>query len=760
MDNKKICFITAVNNERAYEECLFYIKNLDIPEGYDIEAIAIRNSYSMTNTYNKAMKDSDAKYKIYIHQDTLIINKNFIHDMLELFKNNKIGMIGVCGTKKIPTNGVWWESNNKLGKVYDSHTGEMKLLEFNKINEMYENVQAIDGLIIATQYDIEWREDLFDGWHFYDTSQCVEFNKAGYEVVVANQIKPWCIHDSGVANTANGYDKYREIFLGEYSKELYPLVSILIPTYNQTKFLKVALDSAVNQTYKNIEIIIGDDSTTNEVKELVEIYQDKYKNIIYINNGGPLGGKGKYNAENLIKATKGEYISFLMHDDIYREDKVEKMLNYFIQDAAITLVSSSRDFVDEDRNIIDRVSICNGNSDLEMYGYEAASLLIKKMNNFIGEPTTAIFKKEALKEELFDIKDTSINVLIDVSMWLDLLSKGNFVYIKDSLSLFRIHKEQNSNNKLVMFAGCIDWFNIIKEYGEKHYLNHDKKSIKEAVNLWYMKNINIVKCFNEYNLNEDELDLYNKLKLQMDLVKSNLKEYLKFNCNLCGHDLAIFKNLDIEYSDYINNMKFENYNLETYCCPYCYSFDRERMYKEYINIERISKSKEVENILHIAPEMNLRNFIKDTYKDSNYICGDLYPIDNEILQVDITQTTFEDNMFDIVLCSHVLEHIPDDIKAMKELYRIMKCGGWGILQVPVATNLESTYEDSNIVSEEDRLYYFGQEDHVRLYGMDYEDRLKSVGFKVYKYNCFEKFGEKRSIQLGLSETDCIYIVEK
>jgi hypothetical protein len=219
MNNKKICFITTVNDELAYEECLFYIKNLNIPDGYDIEAIGIRNSYCMTHAYNKAMKDTDAKYKIYIHQDTLIINKNFIYDILNVFDDDEVGMIGVCGAKQIPTNGIWWESKNKVGKVYDSHTGKMRLSKFNQTDASYESVQVIDGLIMITQYDIEWREDLFDGWHFYDISQSIEFYRYGYKVAIPKQIEPWCIHDSGVANILNGYEKYRQIFLEEYSKD-------------------------------------------------------------------------------------------------------------------------------------------------------------------------------------------------------------------------------------------------------------------------------------------------------------------------------------------------------------------------------------------------------------------------------------------------------------------------------------------------------------------------------------------------------------
>lgn len=221
MNSKKICFITAVNDERVYEECLFYIKNLKIPEDYEVEAIGIRDAYCMTNGYNKAMYESDAKYKIYIHQDVFIINTNFIYDILNLFSDKKIGMIGLCGSKNIPNDGIWWNSKDKVGSIYqhDSNNKMVRLL-FSKDEDGWEYVKAIDGLIMITQYDIHWREDLFDGWHFYDLSQSMEFKSQGYDIVVPNKHKPWCIHDCGKHINMNDFDKYRSIYISEYRNYL------------------------------------------------------------------------------------------------------------------------------------------------------------------------------------------------------------------------------------------------------------------------------------------------------------------------------------------------------------------------------------------------------------------------------------------------------------------------------------------------------------------------------------------------------------
>lgn len=221
MNNKKICFITCVNDEECYNECLKYINNLVIPDGLEIEILEIKDVTSIASGYNEAMRASDAKYKVYLHQDVFIINRNFIPDIINIFANNKdIGMLGVAGAKLLPKSAIWWDAQNLYGKIYDSHTDKMEYYIFGESDEETENVNAIDGLIMITQYDVSWRDDLFDGWHFYDISQSIEFILAQYNVAVVNQRDPWCIHDCGISNISNGYDKCRKIFLNEYSSYL------------------------------------------------------------------------------------------------------------------------------------------------------------------------------------------------------------------------------------------------------------------------------------------------------------------------------------------------------------------------------------------------------------------------------------------------------------------------------------------------------------------------------------------------------------
>jgi hypothetical protein len=221
LNKNKICFIACVNNDKIYKESLYYINNLNVPDGYKVEFAVIRNASSMTQGYNEAMAKSDAKYKVYMHQDVFIINKNFILDMMDIFRSDdRIGLLGLAGANKLSPNCIWWESKEKRGRVYDTHCGNMGIISFGEPNAQINDVKVVDGILMATQYDVHFRSDIFDGWHFYDISQSMEFIRQGYRVVVPTPEKPWCIHDCKITKIGIDYEHYRKIFINEYSKDL------------------------------------------------------------------------------------------------------------------------------------------------------------------------------------------------------------------------------------------------------------------------------------------------------------------------------------------------------------------------------------------------------------------------------------------------------------------------------------------------------------------------------------------------------------
>ena len=216
MNDQKICFIACVNDDRYEQERLKYLNHLIVPEGYEVESLSVREAKSMTAGYNEGMHGSDAKYKVYLHQDVFIVNRNFIQDLLDIFTEKDIGMIGMVGAAELPENSIMWNMP-RVGKLYVNLIYQSHKSVFGGIEEKYQQVQAVDGLLIATQYDLHWREDLFHYWDFYDVSQSQEFIQKGYRVVVPSQKQPWCIHDDGFNNLKNYYQA-RRIFNEQYKK--------------------------------------------------------------------------------------------------------------------------------------------------------------------------------------------------------------------------------------------------------------------------------------------------------------------------------------------------------------------------------------------------------------------------------------------------------------------------------------------------------------------------------------------------------------
>lgn len=220
MNDKKICFILCVNNDIYFREMQLYLQQLTIPDGMTIEICPVYGASSMTSGYNQAMLQSDARYKIYLHQDLFILKRDILPELLAIFQQNPdVGLIGLAGCVALPPSGVWWVGDKGYGivrsKVVAEETHDAC---YGRMQENYAEVEAVDGIFMATQYDIPWRAELFTGWHFYDISQSQEFRRAGFKVVVPCQDVPWVMHICGNASLGDEYRYWDAVFLAEYKR--------------------------------------------------------------------------------------------------------------------------------------------------------------------------------------------------------------------------------------------------------------------------------------------------------------------------------------------------------------------------------------------------------------------------------------------------------------------------------------------------------------------------------------------------------------
>lgn len=236
----------------------------------------------------------------------------------------------------------------------------------------------------------------------------------------------------------------------------------------------------------------------------------------------------------------------------------------------------------------------------------------------------------------------------------------------------------------------------------------------------------------------------------------------KYYCPFCennfrkllpgGHDLPVIKEKQIIGAGLRNNC----------VCPRCHSTDRDRLIHLYLT-NFTSILSETNSLLHVAPSGSLESLLK-TIPNLKYDAGIKYHegfyFSKDIPIIDIRELKYKDQNFDIIICNHVLEHIKEDLKAMKELYRVMKPGGWGLLQVPISNIIDKTYEDFTLTKNEDREREFGQFDHVRIYGSDYVDRLIKAGFKVEIVNPSADWGLKDLDKYAINKNELLYIVHK
>lgn len=247
------------------------------------------------------------------------------------------------------------------------------------------------------------------------------------------------------------------------------------------------------------------------------------------------------------------------------------------------------------------------------------------------------------------------------------------------------------------------------------------------------------------------------------LLRKVPRKYLQLVSHHALRFLALFyKGNNVEcpvcHSSFRKFLPYGRESRENALCPSCLALERHRLIWLYLERKTEFFTKEAK-MLHIAPELCFIDRFEKLPK-LDYITGD---IESPLAKVkmDIHQIPFEENIFDIVFCNHVLEHVADDILAMKEMRRVLKPGGWAILQVPFFPPLpDKTFEDATITSPAAREKAFGQDDHVRLFGKDYADRLKSAGFHVVEERFVFDLPEAEVQRYALPADEIIYRAEK
>ena len=245
-----------------------------------------------------------------------------------------------------------------------------------------------------------------------------------------------------------------------------PLVSIMIPTYNRPRYFRETLESARAQTYPNIEIIVCDNSTDERTAELMQAYEDDAR-IRYVRNRA-----ARTKAENFMpfeRLAQGAYLQWCMDDDILLPDKITRMMDAFLREPGITLVTSLRGVVDSDGNYL---GLWQGNVPVhgtyECYrGAAVGQAMLMDQSNFLGEPSAVLFRRDDLKHHYWRAEARGYQTISDCAMWLELMEHGDAVIFARPLSLYRRHEEQEGAQADVIVRSRVEWRRLLEEYWHK-----------------------------------------------------------------------------------------------------------------------------------------------------------------------------------------------------------------------------------------------------------------------------------------------------
>jgi hypothetical protein len=224
------------------------------------------------------------------------------------------------------------------------------------------------------------------------------------------------------------------------------------------------------------------------------------------------------------------------------------------------------------------------------------------------------------------------------------------------------------------------------------------------------------------------------LKKSFSIILNLFPRPLLIRLSYVARPILAFVLRGSKFTDPIDGKQFKTFlpygygtQRQNVLSPSTLSLERHRLLWLYLKQETDFFSKPAK-LLHFAPEQAFYKRFKKM-QHLEYTTTDLNsPLAD--VKADICNLPFANNSFDIIFCNHVLEHIPDDTKAMQELYRVLKPGGMGVFQIPQDLSREHTFEDNSITDPKKRAEIFGQYDHVRVYGLDYFDKLQAVGFNV------------------------------
>ncbi len=562
-------------------------------------------------------------------------------------------------------------------------------------------------------------------------------------------------------------------------------IIIITPTRNEEKTIRTTIECMIKQTILPAKWVIVNDGSTDETEKIVlEYYNEKYPFIEYVklaDRGYRKPGKGVVEVfyEGLKKVGQIEYdiIAKFDGDLEFPPDVLEKISQAFNDDPILGITGGDIYERNKEQGPYEKLYypegyVCGPNKFYRKKCFEDINGLIFRSGwdgvdiiraNMKGWKTRAL---GSLK--IYHLKNTGMAIgegLIkacekygDVSYYM-----GGYIWYFALRIIGRSLESRNLKIGYYMLKGYMKSFRgkkgreseefraFLKNKQKEHIASLFAKIFKKLKVLLFSRTKKMIKKIIPYRIYSPILDSFR-------YVKSMKYRGNEFECPFCGGCFAKLLPAGLDFP-VLKEKKVigANYRLNA-TCPRCFSDDRERLIYLFLRKKREDIFKKKIKLLHIAPEKQLRKLFM-SQPNIDYISADLNsPL--ATIKMDITNIEQDDNIFNLIICNHVLEHITDDLKAMSELFRVLKPGGTAILQVPISYSIPKTDEDYLITDPADREKHYGQSDHVRIYGKDYKDRLKQVGFSVRVYDFIAEIDKNDVHKYALLQDEKIFVCSK
>lgn len=485
--DRRMVVIIIKTLEENYKVCLEHLQSMEIPEGWQVEVRPVEGG-SAAGARSAGMKAVDAPIKAYIEDRLQLRDRSVLRRVIEAFEQDeKIGLVGLMGTNEVPTSGIAQNSWQHLGER-ENKAGTIKGEKISQTTDCL----AIDGAFMAVRGDTVWHEEKYSDNYFYDTAQTLDMRRKGFRAVLIPQEKAPLLLDAS-SNTATA--AAQKFFLDEYSKDLYPLVSIVIPTYCRPDYFEEALDSALGQTYRNIEVFITDNSPDTRTAELIKGKYAEDTRVHYEHHPEITSSGGNWRIARSYNNEKAEYVQWLMDDDILLPHKLEVMVDCYRRHPNVTLVTSYRKLIDKDGKELPD-SLLNQSlveTDSLISGKVIGRNILTNMFNFIGEPTTVLIRKKYLHDGDLGWTGKEGDALIsDFPTWLNLCEQGDVIYLREPGSQFRQHGGNGQNSLELIYQGLVCWSMMIFHAWEKKVFLETPRDLNAAVLKWFGEMVRVM----------------------------------------------------------------------------------------------------------------------------------------------------------------------------------------------------------------------------------------------------------------------------